>query len=106
MKINITVDPAWILSGDVQHAGFITAFVREANLKWESSIGGVRSSLLDCAFEYSGSAGPEPFARELKALIESVSGAPFDASVFLEIGFIRFTSILKRMFSYIFSQSS
>ena len=80
MKISITVDPAWILSGDGGHTDFTARLVREAERIW--NIGGASSTMLDCGFEYRGNAGPEQFGKELKELIEMTSDASFDASVF------------------------
>ena len=73
MKINISVDPGWALSGDGRRAGFVSRLMREAGRLWEDRIGGVSFSMLDCQFEYSGNEGLSSFAGELKKLIETVS---------------------------------
>ena len=71
MKISITVDPAWILSGNGGHTDFTARLVREAERIW--NISGASSTMLDCGFEYRGNAGLEQFGKELKELIEMTS---------------------------------
>ena len=82
MKINISVDPGWALSGDGRRAGFVSRLMREAGRLWEDRIGGVSFSMLDCQFEYSGNEGLSSFAGELKKLIETVSDTAYDTAVF------------------------
>ena len=82
MKIDISIDSGWLLSGDGQKASFISKFLREANSKWQGQIGAVRSSAFDCRFDYNGSDVVAVFARDLKDLFASVAGAPFDPAIF------------------------
>ncbi len=82
MKIDISIDPQWLTSGNGQHAGFISRLLRETRSRWGNEIGTVDYSAFDCCFEYSGNDAVTAFAKQLNELISSVANTSFDTSLF------------------------
>lgn len=82
MKIEISVDSNWLFSNGGYNSNFIGKLNREIGEKWRGQIGEIEYSIFDCQFEYQGSSIVDCFAKEIKELVESVAGVPYDEKLF------------------------